>query len=125
MRNRPISVTVVAWLFVLVGAVGAADALWPLFQTGGVQQLRSDPIGLRDFWTVLSIRLLAVVGGAFVLAGANWARWLLAAWMILHVVVSAMHSWTEALMHLVLFSVAIYFLFRPAASAWFGPRAAP
>ena len=124
MKRRPLSVTLVGWLFVLVNAAGVVDVLSPLFQSGGFARLRSDPIGLRDFWIVLSIRLIGAIGGAFVLAGANWARWLLAAWMAYHVILSLAHSWVEALMHAVIFSVLLYGLYRPASSRFFGPRAA-
>jgi len=47
------------------------------------------------------VRLLAIIGGAFLLMGRNWARWLILAWMAFHVVVSAFHSISECVAHLV------------------------
>jgi len=41
------------------------------------------------------IRIIAVVGGVFLLMGHNWARWLMLAWLAFHVAVSAFHSLSE------------------------------
>src|SRR5579864_1331203 len=69
---------------------------------------------------------LAVVGGAFLLYGFNWGRWLLVLWMGCHVVISALHSPRQLLMHTLLFAVILYSLFHPQASAYFrGARAEP
>jgi hypothetical protein len=58
------------------------------------------------------------------LRGLNWARWLLAVWMAYHVVLSILHSPVELMMHVLLFGVMGYFLFRPQASAYFRGRSA-
>ena len=120
MKPRPLSVTLAGWLFVLVGVAGVIDALLPLFHAGGVQQLHSDPIALRDLSIVLSLRLIAAVGGVFVLKGSDWARWLLAGWMLYHLSLSLEHSWIEGLLHAVVFSVVVYALFMPGSSRFFG-----
>ena len=110
MNKRPLSITALGWLFIVVGACSLISHL-------------SKSTGQRTFgselmWICL-IQLLAVLGGAFTLRGLNWARWLLVAWMAFHLVVSAFHSWRELLTHILLFGVIGYFLFRPAASAYF------
>lgn len=69
------------------------------------------------------VRLLAVIAGLFMLRGSNWARWLLLAWIVYHVILSAFHSLSELVMHALLLGVVAFFLFRPRASAYF--RAAP
>jgi hypothetical protein len=79
------------------------------------------PLDKELVWVCL-VRALAIVGGAFVLRGCNWARWLLAAWMAFHIVLSIFHSPVELLMHILLFGVIGYFLFRPQASAYFRSR---
>ncbi len=69
------------------------------------------------------IRILAIVGGIFLIKGHNWARWLLLAWLALHVGISAFHSPSETAAHAVLFIVIAYFLFTPPASKYFQPAA--
>jgi hypothetical protein len=58
-----------------------------------------------------------------VLLGHNWARWLLLAWLVFHVIVSAFHSPEEVAAHVVLLLLFAYFVFRPPASNYF--RSAP
>jgi len=65
------------------------------------------------------VRIASIVAGVFMLYGRNWARWLLVAWMAFHIVLSALHSALQLLMHAVIFSVILYFLFRRPASAYF------
>jgi hypothetical protein len=69
------------------------------------------------------VRIIAVVGGAFLLTGRNWARWLLLAWLAFHVVVSAFHSLSEFMPHVVLLMIFGYVLLGPPTSKYF--RSAP
>jgi hypothetical protein len=109
VNHRPLSVTIVAWLFVAAGAVGIAyhsrDLTGPGFSIG-------------DIW-VLLVRLAAVVAGVYLLRGANWARVLAIAWMAFHVVLSAFHSMSELVIHLVFLTIIVTVLLRPAATAFF------
>src|ERR1043166_5976148 len=65
--------------------------------------------------------LAAIVGGAFLFKGENWARWLLVLWMAFHIVVGALHGIVPLLTHAVIFSVILFFLFRRPASDYFQP----
>jgi hypothetical protein len=65
------------------------------------------------------VRLVAIICGAFMLRGRNWARWGLVVWLAYHVVLSALHTPFELLVHGLLFAVVLYFLFRQRASAYF------
>ena len=67
-------------VFLLLGVLDLWRGLAPLF--GSARHLAGD-----DAW-VLAIGIAALVGGFYVLRGRNWARWLLAAWMLFHVVIS-------------------------------------
>jgi hypothetical protein len=104
--KRPLPVTIIGCLFIVAGLVGL------------VYHLSESPL---DHWIVLIsiVRLIAVVGGVFVLMGHDWARWLMLAWLAFHVVVSAFHSLSEFLPHVVLFVVVGYVLLGPPASKYF------
>lgn len=67
------------------------------------------------------IRIAAIVGGIFLLLGHSWARWLLVAWLALHVVISAFHSAGQVAAHAVLLLVVAYFLFKDRAAEYFRP----
>ena len=115
--RRPLSVTVIGWLFVAAGIVGVVYHATELD--------RRSPFESDVVW-VLLVRLLAIVAGVFMLRGANWARWLAIAWIAYHVILSAFHSVSETVAHAVLFAVIAYVLLRPGASAYFrGTRQHP
>ena len=109
-RNRPLSVTLIGWLFVAAGVVGL------VYHAG---EFRSQGAFQYDLVWVSLVRLLAIVGGVFLLRGRNGARWLVTAWMAYHVVLSAFHSPAELAVHAVLLAVITYFLFRRPASNFF------
>jgi hypothetical protein len=71
---------------------------------------------------ILGVRVLAVLSGAFLLRGANWARWLALAWMAYHVVLSAWHSFAQTATHAILLVAIAYALLQPAAAAYFRGR---
>jgi hypothetical protein len=125
MTRRPISVTLTAWAFIVVGAGGILKDVLPLLGPGRAAALAAlrfeGAAGLALIW---SIRALAVVGGISVLRGHAWGQWLLAGWMVLHVVLSLFHSTAEAAAHVVIFAVLAYALFRRPAAAYFARTAA-
>lgn len=108
MSPRPLSVTLVGWLFVAAGVVGL------VYHGGEFRTLR--PV---DFALVCFVRLLGVVGGAFLLRGRGWARWLLVGWLAYHVALSLAHGPAQLATHAVLLVVITAVLFRPAATAYF------
>ena len=110
MNQRPRSITVISWVFIAVGVVALTYHLLPQH----IAESRDEGL----LWVCL-VRLLAVVSGVFMLRGHNWARWLLVAWLALHVGLSFLHSAIQVIVHGLLSAVIVYFLFRPAASAYF------
>jgi hypothetical protein len=111
--RRPVPVTVIGCVFIVAGVVGLA------YHAGDVRTLRP-----AEYALVCFVRLLAIVGGVFLLRGQNWARWLVLAWMAFHVALSVMHTPAELIMHAILLAVIAFFLFRPKASAYFRPARA-
>ena len=77
--KRPWAVTVLGLLFMVAGLVG-------LFY-----HVTTEKFGW-GLILVLLLRVLAVVGGIFLLLGRSWARWLTVGWLAIHVVVSAFDS---------------------------------
>jgi hypothetical protein len=106
MPRRPLSITIISWLFILFGSIALLSGVW----RGG---------DLASHWYVHLSRLLQIVAGVFMLHGRNWARWLLVAWIAFHIIISALHSVLLLLMHVAIFSVILFFVFRRRASAYF------
>ena len=110
MKQRPLSVTLVSWLYIATGALGLAFHL---------TDFRSQRPFQFDIAGVALVRFLAIVSGVFLLRGANWARWLAVAWIAFHVVISVFHSWVQVAVHGALCTVIAYLLFRRRAGQYF------
>ncbi len=116
MRNRPVAVTIIAFLLAATGLGGIVyhpEAFKPQYPFQ------------YEIVCITLVRLLAAVAGVCMLLGKNWARWLALAWIAFHVVVSVFHSLPELLIHCVFLAVFAYFLLSKSASAYFCPTAKP
>ena len=106
--RRPLSVTIIAWLFILAGSVGVAYH---------ATDFRSK--APFDHASVCLVRVIAIIAGVYLLRGRNWARWVLVLWLAYHVLLAAFHTVGGVVMHVILLAVIGYFLFRANASAYF------
>ena len=104
-KPRPVSVLIVACLYLAVGAIGFAYHFRALGQPDGIW------LGLTEF--------LAILSGGFMLRGQNWARWLALTWMAFHLILSAFHQLREFAVHSVFFALIAWVLFRPEARRYF------
>ena len=102
----------VGLLFIAIGALDVYRGVAALF--GPISHVAIDDM------QELAVGTAALVGGGFVLRGQNWARWLLAVWMLLHVAISVGHP-RQLIAHLVIFGAIALVLFRPRTWAYFGP----
>ena len=116
MRRRPLSITLIGWLFVAVGCFQLVRHSWPPIR--GL-----DPGGLDGLVWIVATQVLSIVCGVLMLRGSNWGRWLLAVWLVEHLLIGLGHSAFKMIVHAVLFTVVAYLVFRPSASAYL--RAAP
>src|SRR5215470_8980185 len=115
MKERPLSITIISWFFIIFGSIALISGLLPLFGANA-GQLAAD---FKSHWMVHLSRLAQIVAGLFMLRAHNWARWLMVAWIAFHIVIGALHSLMQFLLHVAIFSVVLFFLFRPRANAYF------
>lgn len=114
MRKRPLAVTIIAGLLIIVGVAGFAVHTKEIISNGSF-----------NFESILIPVLshLASVSGIFILLGHNWARWLALIWMAFHVAISFFDSWQKVAVHVVIFALIAYVLFCAAAQRTFAsPR---
>ena len=105
MNQRPRSITIIGWLFIVFGSIAL---------------LSGAPFAdIKSHWYVHLSRILQIVAGVFMLYGRHWARWLLVAWIAFHLVVGALNGLVTFVMHVVIFSVILFFVFRRDANAFF------
>lgn len=112
--KRPVFVVVIAAVFIAMGLLDMWRGVAPL--TGSSAHLGSDDL------MVLTLGVAAMLGGIYAIRGHNWARWLLTAWMALHVALSMRQPYM-LLVHIAIFGLILAGLFYPAASAYFRHRA--
>ena len=110
MNKRPLTVLVIACVYIAVGTIGFAYHSTEL-RTGGAFHL--------DAVLVEFTELLAVVCGVFMLRGQNWARWVAVAWIAFHVVLSAVEAFRGFAVHCILCALIAWAVFRPDASRYF------
>ncbi len=108
--KRPISVTILGILYILAGSVGFVYHL---------TEFRAHPFAW-GFVGIEFVRVLAIVAGAFMLRGDNWARWLALVWMAFHVGISFLNGWRPVVMHAIFLAVIAFFLLRRPAAEFFG-----
>lgn len=105
-------VIAVGVLFLVLGVFDIYRGLAPLLTSRPRWPMPSDDV------MVLAIGIAAILGAIYVMRGANWARWLLAVWMALHVAISIGQP-GALLGHGVIFGFVAYLLFNSRASAHF------
>ena len=106
-NKRPLSVTILACVYIVVGTIGFA------YHFNELLPLQSDGV-----WVELT-EFVAIICGAFMLRGHNWARWLALAWMVFHVILSAFHTLLEFAIHALFCAVIAWILFRPQTARYF------
>jgi hypothetical protein len=108
--KRPISVSIVACMYLAVGTLAF------VYHFRELLTLQRDSFGME------LTELLAIVSGAFMLRGHNWARWLALAWILFHVILSLVDRFHGLAIHGLLCAVIAWILFRPEAARYFrGP----
>lgn len=105
--KRPLSVTILACVYLAVGVIGFAAHFRELLA------------GHQDAVPMELTELAAILCGTFLLRGHNWARWIAVAWIAFHVVLSAFHAIPELAIHAVFCAVIAWLLFRPEAARYF------
>jgi hypothetical protein len=96
MAKRPHSITIISWIFIVFGGIAILIGLLPLFDSAAAGRIMARP---SEFWPIQIIRIHAVVCGAFMLYGFNWARWLLVICIGCHGVLSLLLSPFELFVH--------------------------
>jgi hypothetical protein len=109
MNKRPLSVTLIAILYLTVGILG--------FTFHGREILANHAFHYDDALIELT-ELIAFVCGVFLLRGRNWARWLAVLWIAGHVAIM-FESLQKGVMHIVILALIAYALFQPEARTYF------
>lgn len=104
-NKRPISILILACLFLALGTIGFIRHFREFSQPDGIG--------------IAITEIVAILAGAFMLQGKNWARWLALAWMAFHIILSAFGALRDLAVHTLIFAGLAWLLFRSDARRYF------
>ena len=122
-QDRPTSLTVIGWLMIVFGAFGLIGVAMLPANPMAVEILKDSALPLSAHLAIGAIGgLIGLVCGYGVLKGLAWSRLLYVGWSAVSVALQLYSMPFNSLMLFgwLLIAVIIFFLFRPAANAWFG-----
>ena len=125
MTKRPVSLTVIAWILIVLGLFGLYGAVTLGSNPMAAKMLAQSPVPLvvNQLWSALG----AVVG--FIVAygifkGQPWSRVLYVVWSIIQILVGLYISPMKALLVVSVIVLVVFciFLFSEKANDWFSAR---
>lgn len=127
MKTRPTSVTVIAWILIVMGGISLISTT-AMVNNPMVRELMSKspiPIPIQYAMTYVGL-LIMITCGVAMLKACNWARFLYVVWSAIGFVIGIVTSPMKAAMipGLVFLAVVTFLLFRPKANEYFSPKEA-
>ena len=123
MQDRPTSVTIVGWVLIVLGGLGAIGLLmaWNSPQAQQIMALSPLPPIVQQLLGFAGV-VISLICGLGVLQRKNWARWLYVIWNVASIGLALFTSPAQSLLLLSVAMVAViaFFLFWKPANAWFG-----
>lgn len=122
MKTRPVSVTVIAWILLLINALSLLGSLMTINDPLAREQMAESPIPVTlQFvvtYLVLSISILCAI---FMMRAANWARLLYIACGAIGLVFGLLASSEKLWLipGILIYAIIVFFLLRPKAKAYF------
>ena len=127
MAKRPLSLTIIGWFMIISPLISLYSVLTLPTNPMAAKLYAQSPIPLSGHMAFGVIgAMVSVAAGYGVLKGYPWSRWLYVGWTIMALIFSLLTVQIVSIFILsVLFLAVIgFFLFRPAANAWFNRAAA-
>ena len=129
MRTRPTSITVIAWILILMGAISLVTTtlmINPVMTNPAARELLSKspiPVPVQYAMTYVAL-LVMLVSGVAILKGQNWGRWLYVVGTALGFLIGIITSPLKSAMipGFVVFVVVAFFLFSPKANKYFADQ---
>jgi len=124
MRKRPLSLTVIGWMLIVMGIFSMFATSANLKNPKVIEYMSQSPLPLSLQYAILALGVMIMtISGLGILKGKNWARLLYAGWGLFSFLMSLVIGTMQASMlpGLIIFLIIAYFLFRPDAHAYFSP----
>jgi hypothetical protein len=122
MNKRPISIIVIAWILIILGALSLISIT--IILTKGLKGT-SLPSPIIEYALMYTGALSYFVSGIAMLRGQNWARFLFLIWQVIYFIIRLVRNpFTTGMVPVlfIFFIVPAFFLFRPHANDYFAGR---
>ncbi|HEX5237654.1 MAG TPA: hypothetical protein VFW39_04230 [Sphingomicrobium sp.] len=125
MEKRPLSLTVIAWILIVLGLFGLYGAATMGSNPMAAKMLANSPVPLvvNQVWGVIGC-LVSFIVAYGIFKGQPWSRVLYVVWTIIQILVGLYISPVKALLvfSLIVLVVISIFLFSAKANDWFSAR---
>ena len=124
MKERPTSITVIAWFLIVMGGISIITSIFSLFNPNPmVEEIMSRsplPVPIQQLLSYAGIAV-SIVSGMYLLDGANWARFLYVIWSFIGILISiiSLPNLLFIIPGLVFWIIITFYLFRPQANDYF------
>ena len=125
--ERPTSITVISWILIVLGALGLLVAALMSNNPDVIEAMAKSKLGAGTQQIVgIASSVVSIVSGYGMLQGKNWGRLLYVISTVIGIALNfyAMPMGGMQYLGVAIFAVVLFFLYRPAANAWFGGRPA-
>jgi hypothetical protein len=124
MKQRPLSVSVIAWFLLITGVLGLLGSFFVVTSQDPrlTEALAASAIPIPiQYGMLVGGTLVTVISGFGMLKGLNWARMLYVIWSALGIVIGLATSPQKLGMipGSIVFLIVCFFLFRPKANEFF------
>jgi len=120
--KRPISVTVIAWIMIAMGAISLITSTASLSNPMAREFMSQSPLPIALQYVMMYAGLaIMIVSGIALLRKQNWARYLYTIWSVVAFVTGVLTSPMKMALipGFVIFLIIVFFLFRPKTTRYF------
>jgi uncharacterized membrane protein (DUF2068 family) len=125
--ERPLSITIIAWVLIILSALGLLGAVMMMNNPDAIEALGQSKLGAGTQQTIgLISSVVTAISGYGMLQGKNWGRLLYVVSGVVGIAINlyALPLGAAQYLSIALFLVILFFLYRPAANAYFAGKSA-
>lgn len=129
MKQRPQSITIISWIFIVTGIITILNFLYlgSIDNPTVLEVMQQSPFSISFQYSVVYFSSLITIGyGIGMLYGKNLARVIYVGWSIISLTISVVTLPAKMMIipGVIKFAIFAFFLFRPKANAYFANPAA-
>ena len=122
MNKRPTSVTVIAWIIIILNALSLFGAAFTLNDPAAAESMAQSPIPIPlQHFLVFAGLAVSIICAIFMLRAANWARLLYIGWNGIYLLLLLLTSPVKAMIipAIIVYAIIISLLLRKSATTYF------